>query len=103
MPEANISSWIIILCVNVLPVDCFLLNISPQLIKLPTSSPNQCQKRLFNISATNFASSPDKVCGRVLTTYCNLALLALPTIVRVNGEIRIHEILGEKRVVTLTI
>jgi hypothetical protein len=60
-------------------------------------------KALFNISATNFASSPDKVCGRVLTTYCNLALLALPTIVRVNGEIRIHEILGEKRVVTLTI
>jgi hypothetical protein len=39
----------------------------------------------------------------MLTTYCNLALLALPTIMRVNGEIRIHEILGEKRVVTLTI
>jgi hypothetical protein len=30
----------------------------------------------------------------MLTTYCNLAL---PTIVRVNGEIRIHEILGEKK------
>ncbi|KAL3569683.1 hypothetical protein D5086_029573 [Populus alba] len=38
-----------------------VLNISHQVIKLPTSSPNQCQKRLFNIFATNFASSLDKV------------------------------------------
>jgi hypothetical protein len=74
-----------------------------QHISLGNQVANHCQKRLFNISTTNFASSPDKVCGRVLTTYRSLALLALPTIVRVNGEIRIHEILGEKRVETLTI
>ncbi|KAF9667602.1 hypothetical protein SADUNF_Sadunf15G0040700 [Salix dunnii] len=62
-----ITSSIIVLRANMLIKDCLLLDMSPQKIRLLTSSPNHYQKRPFSNSATNFVSRLNKACGEVPT------------------------------------